>query len=39
LKYFRHMLLGHRILVKTDHKNLVHPNSHHASDGSCDNVC
>jgi transposase InsO family protein len=32
LKYFRHMLLGHRILVKTDHKNLVHPNSHHASD-------
>jgi transposase InsO family protein len=32
LKYFRHMLLGHRILIKTDHKNLVHPNSHHASD-------
>jgi hypothetical protein len=26
------MLLGHRILIKTDHKNLVHPNSHHASD-------
>jgi transposase InsO family protein len=32
LKYFRHMLLGHQIVIKTDHKNLVHPNSHHASD-------
>ncbi len=32
LKYFHHMLLRHRILIKTDHKNLVHPNSHHASD-------
>jgi hypothetical protein len=32
LKYFRHMLLGHRIVIKTDHKTLVHPNSHHASD-------
>jgi hypothetical protein len=31
LKYFRHMLLGHRIVIQTDHKNLVHPNSHHAS--------
>jgi hypothetical protein len=25
------MLLGHRIVIRTDHKNLVHPNSHHAS--------
>jgi hypothetical protein len=32
LKYFRHMLLGHKIIVKTDHKNLVHPNSTHTSD-------
>jgi hypothetical protein len=30
LKYFRHMLLGHRIIIKTDHKNLIHPNSHHS---------
>jgi hypothetical protein len=32
LKYFWHMLLGHRIVIKTDHKNLIHPNSHHSSD-------
>ncbi len=32
LKYFRHMLLGNRIIIKTDHKNLIHPNSQHASD-------
>jgi transposase InsO family protein len=32
LKYFRHMLLGNKIIVKTDHKNLIHPNSTHTSD-------
>jgi hypothetical protein len=26
------MLLGHRIIICTDHKNLVHPNLHHTSD-------
>ncbi len=30
LKYFRHMLLGHRIIIRTDHTNLIHPNSHHS---------
>jgi hypothetical protein len=32
LKYFKHMLYGHNIIVKTDHKNLTHHLSHHASD-------
>jgi hypothetical protein len=32
LKYFRHMLFGHKIIVKTDHKNLTHQVSTHASD-------
>jgi len=32
LKYFKHMLLGHQIIVKTDHKNLTHPASTHTSD-------
>jgi hypothetical protein len=32
LKYFKHMLLGHTIVVKTDHKNLTHPASTHISD-------
>jgi len=26
------MLLGHRIIVRTDHKNLTHPHSTHSSD-------
>jgi hypothetical protein len=26
------MLFGHAIIVKTDHKNLTHPASTHASD-------
>jgi hypothetical protein len=33
LKYFKHMLLGHEIIVKMDHKTLSHPNSTHTSDG------
>lgn len=32
LKCFKHMLLGHEILVKTDHKNLTHPAWTHTSD-------
>jgi hypothetical protein len=32
LKYYKHMLLGHKIIIKTDHKNLTHPLSIHASD-------
>ena len=32
LKYFKHMLYGHKIIVKTDHKNLTHQLSTHASD-------
>jgi hypothetical protein len=32
IKYFKHMLLGHEIIVQTDHKNLTHPTSAHASD-------
>jgi hypothetical protein len=32
LKYFKHMLLGHKIIVRTDHKNLTHPNSTHSLD-------
>jgi hypothetical protein len=32
LKYFRHMLFGHTIIVRTDHKNLTHQVSTHASD-------
>jgi hypothetical protein len=31
LKYFKHMLLGHHIIVQTDHKNLTHPFSTHSS--------
>ena len=32
LKYYKHMLYGHAIIVKTDHKNLTHQVSTHASD-------
>jgi hypothetical protein len=32
LKYYKHMLFGHKIVVKTDHKNLTHQLSTHASD-------
>jgi len=32
LKYFKHILLGHEIIVKTDRKNLTHPNSTHTLD-------
>jgi hypothetical protein len=32
LKYFKHMLLGQDIIVKTERKNLTHPNSTHTSD-------
>jgi hypothetical protein len=32
LKYYKHMLFGHTIIVKTDHKNLTHQSSSHASD-------
>jgi ribonuclease HI len=32
LKYFKHMLYGHKIIVKTDHKTLTHQLSTHASD-------
>jgi hypothetical protein len=32
IKYFKHMLLGHEIIVQTDHKNLTHPTSAHALD-------
>jgi hypothetical protein len=32
LKYYKHMLFGHTIIVKTDHKNLTHQSSPHASD-------
>jgi hypothetical protein len=32
LKYYKHMLFGHTIIVKTDHKNLTHQSSTHASD-------
>jgi hypothetical protein len=31
LKYFCYMLLGHRIIILTDHKNLIHLNLHHSS--------
>ncbi len=31
LKYYKHMLYGHAIVVKTDHKNLTHHVSTHAS--------
>jgi len=31
LKYFKHMLFGHKIIIKTDHKNLTHQVSAHAS--------
>jgi hypothetical protein len=32
LKCFKHMLLGHTIIVQTDHKNLTHLASTHTSD-------
>jgi hypothetical protein len=32
LKFFHHMLFGHKIIIKTDHKNLTHQVSSHASD-------
>jgi len=32
LKYFKHMLFGHKITVQTDHKNLTHQLSTHSSD-------
>jgi hypothetical protein len=32
IKYFKHMLLGHEIVVHTDHKNLTHPTSMHTFD-------
>jgi hypothetical protein len=32
LKYFKHMLFGHSIIVRMDHKNLTHPLSNHVSD-------
>jgi hypothetical protein len=31
LKYFHYMLLGHRIIVKTDHQNLTYPSTVHSS--------
>jgi hypothetical protein len=31
-RHFKHMLLGHTIISKTDHKNLAHPKSTHTSD-------
>jgi hypothetical protein len=31
LKYFCHMVIGHKIVVQTDHKNLTHPFSDHTS--------
>ncbi len=31
LKYFKHMLFGHKIIIKTDHKNLTHQVSAHVS--------
>jgi hypothetical protein len=32
LKYFKHMLFGHKIIIKTDHNYLTHQVSAHASD-------
>jgi hypothetical protein len=32
LKYFKHMLFEHKIIIKMDHKNLTHQVSAHASD-------